>query len=108
MNHDDRCAYSLVELMGVLAIVGLLAAVVVPRLTGHDEDARIAACKASKSDIEVQCELWLHHHGSWPAANLNDIGNDIGYFPQGLPVCPVDGSSYILDPGTGRLVGHDH
>jgi type II secretory pathway pseudopilin PulG len=101
-------AFSLVELMGVLAIVGLLAAIVLPRVTGSDEQSKIAACKAHKCNIEVQAELWLQNKGSWPATNLSNISVDVNYFPQGIPICPVDGSSYTFDPTTGRVSGHTH
>jgi general secretion pathway protein G len=101
-------AFSLVELMGVLAILALLVAIVVPRVIDGDEQSKIAACEGYKGNIEVQAELWLHNTGSWPAANLSNIGADLNYFPQGLPVCPVDGSSYTIDAVTGRVTGHTH
>ena len=37
-----------------------------------------------------------------------DIGTVDDYFPDGLPTCPVDGTSYTLDATTHFLVGHDH
>lgn len=101
-------AFSLVELMGVLSILALLVAVVVPRVVGSDERSKVAACKTHKGNIEVQAELWLQNTGSWPAANLTDIGADQAYFPQGLPVCPLDGSPYSIDATTGRVSGHAH
>ena len=37
-----------------------------------------------------------------------DIAADPDYFPNGLPACPVDGSSYKLDGGTKRVKDHNH
>lgn len=96
------------ELMAVVAILALVASVIVPRVIGEDEGAKIAGCKTHKGHIEVQAELWLQNTGSWPAANLSNIGADLNYFPSGLPICPVDGSSYTIDPSTGRVSGHNH
>jgi hypothetical protein len=37
--------------------------------------------------------------------SLNDL-NVPDYFPQGIPVCPVSGSVYTLNPATKRVDGH--
>jgi len=100
-------AFSLVELLAVVAVLGIVAMILVPRLTGGGAPAKSAACKTNKADIEVQVELWRHNTGSLPATNLSDIGANLTYFGSGLPVCPVDGSAYTID-STGRIVGHNH
>jgi len=100
--------FSLVELMVVVTLVGLVAGVILSRMTGGDDAANIAACYVYKGDIEVQAELWHHNTGAWPAANLSSIGADLNYFPAGLPTCPVDSSTYTIDAATGRVNGHNH
>jgi hypothetical protein len=72
------------------------------------EAGKIAACNVCKGDIEIQVEVWRHNTGILPASNLAAIGADLGYFPGGLPSCPVDGSSYTIDTSTGLVVGHSH
>jgi prepilin-type N-terminal cleavage/methylation domain-containing protein len=100
-------AFTLLELMAAVAIVAVLAMLGWSRLTGGQADSKKAACNAHKGNIEVQAELWRHHTGAWPAANLADLGGDVNYFPEGLPACPVDGSAYTID-SSGRIVGHSH
>ena len=73
-----------------------------------NDAAKVAACHVYKGDIEIQVELWNHNTGSWPAANLASIGADINYFPEGLPTCPVDGTTYTIDTSTGLVIGHNH
>lgn len=103
-----RSAFSLLELLAVVAIIGVVAAVILPRVSvGHDEGKK-AACYVFKGDIEVRAELWMHNTGSWPAGDLSDIGADLNYFPEGLPVCPVDGTAYTIGTATGRVIGHVH
>ena len=97
----------MIELLAVVAVLAILVKLALPRLTGGGGPAKSAACKTLKSDIEVQVELWRHNTGALPAANLSNIGADLNYFPSGVPVCPVDGTSYTID-ANGRIVGHNH
>lgn len=103
-----RKGFSLLEMLVVITILGVLAALVIPRLTGHATSAKTTGCRAHKAMIEVQAQLWRRHQGAWPAANLGNIGADSQYFPDGLPTCPVDGSAYQIDAATGKVVGHAH
>jgi len=96
------------ELVAVSVILGMLATVIIRRVYGHNDTAKIAACDMYKGDIEIQVEIWHHNTGTFPASNLAAIGADVNYFPEGLPTCPVDGSSYTIDTTTGLVVGHNH
>ena len=105
--RDSKRAFTLTELMATLAILAVIATIVLVRATTGVGTSKSAACQASKGDVEVQCELWRHNTGSWPATNLSNIGDDVNYFPAGVPACPVDGSAYTID-SSGRVVGHNH
>lgn len=107
-TKNNRLAFSLLELMAVVAIVGIVTTLIVTRMVGSNESADIASCYVFKGDIEVQAEVWNHNTGSWPAGNLADIGGDLNYFPEGLPICPVDGTAYTIDTATGLVIGHSH
>jgi len=107
-SNPSRAGFSLLELTAVIAILGIVAAVVIPRVAGSDAAADIAGCNVYKGNVEIQAEIWNHNTGSWPAANLSDIGASLDHFPEGLPTCPVDGTSYTIDVSTGRVVGHNH
>jgi prepilin-type N-terminal cleavage/methylation domain-containing protein len=102
-----RAAFSLVELLAVVAIVATLALLLTPRASGSADASKKAACQTIRRNIEVQAELWLRHTGAWPAANLSNIGSDLNYFPSGVSTCPVDGTAYTID-AAGRVVGHNH
>jgi prepilin-type N-terminal cleavage/methylation domain-containing protein len=106
-HEPPQRAFSLTELMAVIAVLAVVAGIILPRLTTGSNTSKKAACEAIQGDIEVQSELWRHNTGSWPATNLSNIGADVNYFPEGLPVCPYDGTAYTID-ATGRVVGHNH
>ena len=100
-------AFSLVELLAIVAILAAVAALVLPRATAGADAADEAACLTIRGDLEVQVELWRQNTGAWPATTLSDIGADRSYFPTGVPLCPVDGSAYSIN-AAGRVVGHNH
>jgi prepilin-type N-terminal cleavage/methylation domain-containing protein len=103
-----RIAFSLTELIAAIAIIGVLAALVVPRLGSHQVGSKKSACCANQGDIELQVKLWRRNNGTYPAANLSDIGASTTYFPSGVPACPVDGTTYTINTITGLVNGHTH
>jgi len=107
-DRSHRIAFSLMELMAALAILGVLAALVVPRVLGNTDKAKRAACLANRAEIELQVKLWQRNQDSYPAANLGDIGSNPAYFPQGMPVCPLDGTAYTINTTSGRVNDHTH
>jgi prepilin-type N-terminal cleavage/methylation domain-containing protein len=100
--------FTLIEILFVIVVIGILAAIVIPRLTETAVTAKEAACDANVSNINTQVERWYFNNGSWPANDLSDIGADDDYFPDGVPVCPVSGSSYNLSATTHRVIDDNH
>ena len=62
-----RYAFSLVELILVVAILGILAAIVLPTYQSHAATARQSAAKDSLRIMRTQIELYkLEHNGAHP------------------------------------------
>ncbi len=103
-----RGGYSLLEILAVVAIVAIIATLAVGQFFSSADDAKRNACYINKGEIAVQAQLWFRNKGSWPAADLSDIGSNTAYFPAGVPACPVNGTDYTFDPNTQEIVGHAH
>lgn len=98
-----RRGFSLLELLAVVTILGIIAVVVVPRISVSSTTAKQKADAQNKAEINSAVERWYFEKGTWPANNLSDIGADITYFPQGLPVNPTNGAAYTLNATTRRV-----
>ena len=103
-------AFTLIEILAGVVILGILAVVVVPRVLASSATAKTNACYQNKAAINTGVEKYYFDTGGWPVDALTDIGVDDNYFPDGIPVCPVDGSAYALDAVSGnhRVDGHAH
>ena len=102
----ERAAFSLMELLAVVIILGLLAALIVPRVSGGNDNAKEKTCLHNRTELNITVEQYYLHTGNWPANDLSDIAADPNYFPAGVPTCPVTGQPYRIDPTTHRVVGH--
>ncbi len=98
-----RRGFSLLELLAVVTILGIIAAIIVPRVAVSSATAKQKVRDHHAATINAAVERFYVDNNVWPANDLSDIGADITYFPDGLPVNPVDGSAYSLNATTHRV-----
>ncbi len=99
-------AFTLVELLVVVMILGALAAIAVPRMISGATNAKRNACETNVDLLNSQIELHYANEGSWPR-RLTVVTNDPNYFPDGAPGCPF-GTTYQYDTTTHRVSRHTH
>lgn len=62
-----RSAFTLVELLIVVIILGILAAVVIPQFSDASTDARLSSLQTNLQTIRGQIELYkMQHNGAYP------------------------------------------
>ncbi|MEN6337329.1 MAG: type II secretion system protein [Phycisphaerales bacterium] len=103
---SSKKAFTLVELLVVVMILGALAAIAVPRMISGATNAKLRACETNVDLLNSQIELYYANETKWPA-RLPDVTADPNYFPDGAPECPFK-TAYRYNATTHRIVPHAH
>jgi general secretion pathway protein G len=70
--------FTLVELLIVVIILSILAAIVVPQFASSTSDAKLSALDANLSTMRSATELYYQQHGAYPSAVASTGGTPPG------------------------------
>ena len=69
----DQSGFTLVEMIIVIIIMGIMAAVVIPQIGTTSDDAKLSAVKQDLTSMRNAVEIYYSQHNSaYPGARLND------------------------------------
>ena len=68
--------FTLVELMIIIALLGILAAIVIPEFGSNTSEAKTSALNSDLAAIRKQIELYRYHHQEQLPAVANETGAD--------------------------------
>ena len=101
MNSTQRKGFTLIELLIVVVIIGILAAIAIPRFANTKEKAYIAAMKADLRNLVTAQEAYFADNSSLYAPATGSLGTN--YSPsQGVSV------SLTGTAGTGWIATATH
>ncbi len=110
--------FTLIELMLVVIIIGALTAMVMPRLAGRTEQAKVSAAKADISaNIATALKLYELDNGGYPSSADGGLGALLkkpssasswnGPYLEKKPVDPWGREYQYRSPGTHRTYDYD-
>ncbi len=113
-------AFTLIEILIVVVILGILAAIVIPRFANASKDAKRAALSSQLNSVRAQIQLYIIEHGdqkppNLPLNNWSDLTNQTvfqgvnrGPYLPSIPVNPLNGFTNVAvvnaDPTWGDAV----
>ena len=96
-------AFTLTELLVVIGIIAILAALLLPVLSRGKETARSASCKNHLHEIGLALQMYLHDYNCWPPLGFDRL---YPYYPVNWTNASWNCPTYLAKNGTvsGDLV----
>lgn len=90
-----RKGFMLLELIIVVAIIGILAAVAIPNLVGMTDEAKVAKIQSDLSTIGTAMEVYHVKKGGTYPNDLSVLEGDNSYLKK-VPEPPTGASKYTI------------
>ncbi|MGI6518080.1 MAG: type IV pilin protein [Bacillota bacterium] len=100
MKRDQR-GFTLMELMIVIVIIGVLAAIGIPAYNNYVNKAKAAACQSNRRSIATAMGLYYAEKGEYPSAITDE---KLGSYINNLSdlTCPR-GGTYSVEQDNGKV-----
>jgi prepilin-type N-terminal cleavage/methylation domain-containing protein len=99
-------AFTLVEIMIVILIIGLLLAIAVPQFITARENAQEKSCWQNQQKLEAAKHMWLMDYG-FPSSSTPTMADLVPEYIKVVPECPTH-DAYALGNGLAPVTCPRH
>jgi general secretion pathway protein G len=107
VTRNRKSGFTLVEILIVVIILGILAAIVIPQFTNASQDARKSSLASQLQTIRSQVELYKIQHSDtlpdlvtdWtPLTGTSTVnGTTVGPYLQQIPTNALNGNTSVVN-----------
>ena len=107
--------FTMVELIIVVAVIAILASIIIPKMSGARDKAKLAGCKTNMKHISIAFELYANdNQGCYQPSDYATLDSShslvAGNYLKRTPMCPGAGSqetySYYVNSQEATLPAH--
>lgn len=91
--------FTLIELMIVIAIIAILAAILVPNFVRARDQGNLAACKSNLKNMGTAFEMYASDNGGIYPSSLT-LAAFTNTYMKTTPTCPIGSTAYGLNIAT--------
>ena len=99
IDEDRRDGFSLIELLIVIVVLGIIAAVVIFSLGGVSNKAAVTACKSNAKTVAIAVQAYKSQHNGTPTQD--DLIAPPEHYLQTWPSSPYYGIKILSDGNVG-------
>jgi len=97
--YKNHSAFTIVELLVVIVVIGILAAITIVSYTGVSQKATASSLKSDLSNGSKKLKMYQVEYGSYPTMGAPDSNGMI------CPTSPID-TKYCIKPSTGNTFAY--